>query len=64
MIIAERFEMRNRMAEFLIFQVEEKEDGALVVCRDESIWCAQKAMALIFDVDASAISKRFNYICS
>ncbi len=55
--MAKRFEIRNSTADFLIFQIEGKEDGVQVVYRDESIWCTQKAMAQLFDVGVPAISK-------
>lgn len=48
--MAKKFEIRNSTAEFLIFQIEGKEDGVQVVYRDESIWCTQKAMEQLFDV--------------
>ena len=56
------FEIRNSTAEFLIFQIEGKEDGVQVVYRDESIWCTQKAMAQLFDVGVPAISKHLKNI--
>ena len=58
------FEIRNSTAEFLIFQIEGKEDGVQVVYRDETIWCTQKAMAQLFDVGVPAISKHLNNIFS
>lgn len=58
--MAKKFEIRNSTAEFLIFQIEGKEDGVQVVYRGESIWCTQKAMAQLFDVGVPAISKHFN----
>ena len=57
-----KFEIRNSTAEFLIFQIEGKEDGVQVVYRDESIWCTQKAMAQLFDVGVPAISKHLKNI--
>ena len=48
--MAKKFEIRNSTAEFLIFQIEGKEDGVQVVYWDESIRCTQKAMAQLFDV--------------
>ena len=60
--MAKRFEIRNSTAEFLIFQIEGKEDGVQVVYRDESIWCTQKAMAQLFDVGVPAISKHLKNI--
>ena len=59
-----KFEIRNSTAEFLIFQIEGKEDGVHVVYRDESIWCTQKAMGQLFDVGVPAISKHLNNIFS
>ena len=47
--MAKKFEIRNSTAEFLIFQIEGKEDGVQVVYRDESVWCTQKTMAQLFD---------------
>ena len=62
--MAKKFEIRNSTSEFLIFQIEGKEDGVQVVYRDESIWCTQKAMAQLFDVGIPAISKHLNNIFS
>ena len=47
--MAKKLEIRNSTAEFLIFQIDGKEDGVQVVYRDETIWCTQKAMAQLFD---------------
>ena len=57
-----KFEIRNSTAEFLIFQIEGKEDGVQIVYRDESVWCTQKAMAQLFDVCVPAISKHLKNI--
>ena len=42
-------EIRNSTAEFLIFQIEGKENGVQVMYQNETIWCTQKAMAQLFD---------------
>ena len=55
--MAKRYEIRNSTAEFLIFQLENKEQGVEVYYKDENIWCTQKAMAALFDVGVPAISK-------
>lgn len=60
--MAQKFEIRNSTAEFLIFQIEGKEDGVQVVYHNESVWCTQKAMAQLFDVGVPAISKHLNNI--
>ncbi len=53
--MAKKFEIRNSTAEFLIFQIEGKEDGVQVMYRNETIWCSQKAMALLFDCSTDNI---------
>ena len=60
--MAKKFEIRNSTAEFLIFQIEGKEDGVQVVYHNESVWCTQKAMAELFDVGVPAISKHLKNI--
>lgn len=57
-----RLVIRNSTAEFLIFQIEGKEDGVQMVYRDENIWCTQKSMAQLFNVGVSAISKHLNIL--
>ena len=60
--MAKKFEIRNSTAEFLIFQLEGKEDGVQVVYRDETIWATQKAMAELFGVGIPAVSKHLKNI--
>lgn len=55
-----KFEIQNSTAEFLIFQIEGKEDDVQVVHWDDSIWCTQKTMTKLFDVGVQAISKHLN----
>ena len=50
-----KFEIRNSTAEFLIFQIEGKEDGVQVIYHKESVWCTQKAMAELFDCSTDNI---------
>ncbi|RHE46217.1 virulence RhuM family protein [Bacteroides stercoris] len=47
--MAKNIEIRNSTAEFLIFQIEGKENGVQVMYQNETIWCTQKAMAQLFD---------------
>ena len=54
--------IRNSTAEFLIFQLENKEQGIEVMYASETIWCTQKAMAALFDVDRSVITKHLKNI--
>ncbi len=60
--MAKQFEIRNSTAEFLTFIAEGKEDGVQVAYRDETIWATQKAMAQLFDVDRTVISKHLKNI--
>ena len=60
--MAKQFEIRNSTAEFLTFIAERKEDGVQVAYRDETIWATQKAMAQLFDVDRTVISKHLKNI--
>ena len=53
--MAKKIEIRNSTAEFLIFQIEGKEDGVQVVYREESIWCTQKGMAQLFGCSSDNI---------
>lgn len=55
-------EIRNSVAEFLIFMLEGKEDGIQVMCKNENIWATQKAMAQLFDVDRTVVSKHLKNI--
>ena len=47
--MAKRREIRNSTAEFLIFQIEGKEQGVEVYYKDKTVWCTQKAMSMLFD---------------
>ena len=44
--MAKRREIRNNTAEFLIFQIEGKEQGVEVYYRDNTVWCTQKAIIM------------------
>ena len=50
-----RKEIRNSTAEFLIFQVEGKEQGVEVYYKDKTVWCIQKAMGMLFDCSTDNI---------
>jgi hypothetical protein len=47
--MAKRREIRNSTAEFLIFQIEGKNQGVEVFYKDKTVWCTQKAMGTLFD---------------
>lgn len=53
--MAKNIEIRNSTAEFLIFQIEGKEDGVQVMYQSETIWCTQRVMAQLFDCSTDNI---------
>lgn len=54
--------VRNSTAEFLIFSVQNGEDGIEVRYEDQTIWLSQKLMAALFDVDVRTISEHLRNI--
>ncbi len=48
--------IRSSSAEFLIFKLQEKEDGIQVRYENENLWMTQKAMAELFDCSTDNIS--------
>ncbi len=55
--MSKNFEIRNSTAEFLIFQIDSKDDGIQVVYKDETIWATQKAMSELFEIGVPAVNK-------
>ncbi len=53
--MAKRREIRNSTAEFLIFQIEGKEQGVEVYYKDKTVWCTQKARGMLFDCSTDNI---------
>ena len=53
--MSKNIEIRNSTAEFLIFQIDNQEDGVQVVYKDETIWATQKAMAELFGCSSDNI---------
>ena len=51
-----RLQIRNSTAEFLIFQLQDKEEGVEIIYKDETLWVSQKAMATLFDCSTDNIS--------
>lgn len=60
--MGKKFEIRNSTAEFLIFVATGKKEGIQVLYKDEAVWATQKAMATLFDVDRSMITKHLKNI--
>ena len=53
--MAKKREIRNSTAEFLIFQIEGKEQGVEVFYKDKTVWCTQKTMGMLFDCSTDNI---------
>jgi len=47
---------------FSLYNMPDDQDKVKVVIKDETIWCTQKAMAQLFNVSVSAISKHLSKI--
>ena len=60
--MTEKHLIRNSTTEFLIFQMENKEQGIEVYYKDETIWASQKAISTLFDCDRSVITKHLGNI--
>lgn len=60
--MSKNIEIRNSTAEFLIFQIENQEDGIQVVYKDETIWATQKTMAELFAVKIPTINEHISNI--
>lgn len=49
--------MANNEIPFLLYRLPDEEGKVQVVIKDETIWCTQKAMAQLFGIDKSGISR-------
>ena len=57
-----KLQIRNSTVEFLTFILDGKEDGVQVLYKDDTIWATQKAMAVLFEVDRTVITKHLKNI--
>lgn len=60
--MGKKFQIHNSTAEFLIFQIENKEDGIEVLYRDETLWLTQDAISVLFDKGRSTIAEHLQNI--
>lgn len=60
--MTKQLQIRNSTAEFLIFQAEDKAQGVQVFYQDENIWATQKAMAELYGVDRSVVTRHLKNI--
>lgn len=52
----------NQQLQFLIYNTPQENVKIDVVVKDENIWLTQKALAVLFDVDRSVITKHLGNI--
>ena len=52
----------NNEIQFILYNLPDEEGKVQVVIKEETIWCTQKAMAHLFDVNLPAISKHLKKI--
>ena len=64
MIMEKNLTIRNSTAEFLIFQLESREDGVQLLYSDETLWLTQDAISLLFDKGRSTIAEHLQNIFS
>jgi len=43
--------------QFILYQLPNEDGKVQVVIKDETIWCTQKAMSQLFEIDKSGISR-------
>ena len=48
--------------QFLLYSLPDEQGKVQVVIKDETIWCTQKAMAQLFGIDKSGISRHISNI--
>ena len=57
-----KLQIHNSTAEFLIFQLESKEEVIEVRYQDETLWLTQDAIATLFDKGRSTITEHLKNI--
>lgn len=60
--MGKKLKIHNSTAEFLIFQLESKEEGIEVLYQDETLWLTQDAIAVLFDKGRSTIAEHLQNI--
>ena len=57
-----KMQIRNSTVDFLVFTKDTQEDGIEVRVQDHDVWLTQKAIAQLFDVDRSVVTKHLKNI--
>ena len=58
----DKLQIRNSAVDFLVFTKDAHEDGIEVRVQDHDVWLTQKAIARLFDVDRSAVTKHLKNV--
>lgn len=48
--------------QFILYNLPDEDGKVQVIIRDEALWCTQKAMAQLFGVDRTVVSKHLKNI--
>ena len=56
------FQIRNSTVDFLVFTRDAHEDGIEVRVQDQDVWLTQKAIAQLFEVDRSVVTKHLTNV--
>ena len=48
--------------QFILYNLPEKEGKVQVIIRNETLWCTQKAIAQLFGVDRTVVSKHLKNV--
>ena len=59
---ANKLQMRNSTAEFLIFTKQAGEDGIEVRVSEETVWLTQKLIAALFEVDVRTVNEHLGNV--
>ena len=57
-----KLQIRNSTVDFLVFTKDAQEDGIEVRVQDHDVWLTQKAIAQLFDVDRSVVTKHLKNV--
>lgn len=60
--MSKSLQIHNSTAEFLIFQIENKEEGISILYQDETLWLTQDAIATLFEKGRSTIAEHLQNI--
>ena len=58
----DKLQIRNSTVDFLVFTKDAHEDGIEVRVQNHDVWLTQKAIAQLFDVDRSVVTKHLKNI--